>query len=120
MTTTVLKLQKVAKTKLETMDVPYINWKTVCLIGFFMMFFLLVFYVWQVNDLTKVSFTINSYQNKISNLSQQNRNLEVGFATASFLGQAEARAQALNFQKVTAVKYIQVSNNSVVSANIKN
>lgn len=77
---------------------------------------LLVFYVWQINDLTRGSYLINSYEKQISKLSTENKNLEVSFAESSFLGQALQKIQALNFQKTTSVKYIQIPDGAVATA----
>ena len=81
---------------------------------------LLVFYVWQINDLTRGSYQINSYEKQISKLSDENKNLEVSFAESSFLGQALEKIQALNFQKTTSVKYIQISDSSVATVQQNN
>lgn len=91
------------------------DWKIVCFAGFFLSLALLVFYVWQVNDLTRGSYMVNSYEHEISNLSDENKNLEVSFAERSFLGQALEKIQAMNFEKTTSVKYIQVIDNSVAT-----
>lgn len=92
-----------------------VNWKAVCFTAFFVAFALLVFYVWQINDLTRGSYVMNSYKNQISKLSEENQNLQVSFAESSFLGQALDKIHALNFQKATSVKYVQVLNNSVAT-----
>ena len=118
MTTATLSFDRVQKniqTKIDSIDIPVINWKTVCIIGFFASLALLVFYVGQINNLTRGSYTINSYENQISNLSEQNQNLEISFAESSFMGQALTKIQALNFQKPTlaSVKYIQIPGESV-------
>lgn len=81
-----------------------------------MSFLLLVFYVWQINDLTKSSYLVNSYEKQITKLSDENKNLEVSFAENSYLGQALVKIKALNFQKTVAVKYIQIPDNSVATA----
>ena len=72
---------------------------------------LLVFYVWQVNELTAGSYLVNSYEKQITKLSDENKNLQISFAESSFLGRALEKIQALNFQKTTSVKYIQVPDN---------
>jgi len=116
MTTATLTLNRVQKNlqaKIDSVDVPIINWKIVCFIGFFISLFLLVFYVWQINGLTKGSYIINGYENQISKLSDENKNLQVSFAESSFLGQALVKIQTLNFQKITSVKYIQIPASSV-------
>ncbi|MCX6720401.1 MAG: hypothetical protein NTW11_01190 [Candidatus Staskawiczbacteria bacterium] len=116
MTTAVLgylKVQKSIQSKVRSINLPVINWKSVCFVGFFVSLSLLVFYVWQINNLTRGSFLVNSYETQISKLSAENKNLQVSFAENSFLGQAMEKIQALNFQKTTSVKYIQIPDSSV-------
>ena len=112
MTTATLRIQKKLHVKIDAISLPSANWKLLFFAGFFMMAVSLVFYAWQINDLTKGSYTINSFEKKISQLSSENQNLQVAFAENSFMGQAMEKAQALNFEKTTSVKYIQVSENS--------
>lgn len=122
MTTAVLgylKVQRKVQTKVNSISFPEINWKMVCFIGFFMTLSLLVFYVWQINALTRGSYLINSYEEQISKLSDDNKNLQVSFAESSFLGQALLKIQALNFQKTTSVKYIEIPDSSVATAQPK-
>jgi len=109
------RAQKSFQAKIDSIDLPVVNWKAVCVVGFFMCLALLVFYVWQINDLTKGSYSVNSYENQISKLSKENKNLQVSFAENSFLGQALVKIQALNFQKTVSVKYIQIPDNSVAT-----
>ncbi|GEM_PF-959245 len=104
------KAQKNLQTKIDSIEFPLINWKAVSFVGSFIALALLVFYVWQINDLTRGSYTINSYEKQISQLSGENKNLQVSFAENSFLGQALTKIQALNFQKATSVKYIKINN----------
>ncbi len=82
-----------------------------------MVVFLLIFYVWQVNNLIHGSYLTGSYKNQISKLSDKNKNLEVSFAENSFLGSALEKIQALNFQKTTSVRYIQIPENALAKAN---
>ncbi len=114
MTTAILTLgraQKSLQAKIDAIEMPVINWKAVCVAGFFMCLALLVFYVWQINALTGGSYLVNDYQKQISKLSEENKNLQISFAENSFLGQALGKIHALNFQKTTSVKYIQVTDN---------
>ena len=110
-----LRVQKRIQTKVDSIDLPVVNWKTVCFVGFFASLALLVFYVCQINDLTRGSYLANNYENQISKLSEENKTLEVSFAESSFLGQALDKIQALNFQKTVSVKYIQFADNSVAT-----
>ena len=106
------RMQKNLQAKINSVDFPVINWKAITFAGFFVMLVLLVFYAWQINSLTRGSYAINSYEKQISQLSEENKVLQVSFAESSFLGQALAKIQALNFQKTTSVKYIKILDNS--------
>ena len=116
-TISLLRVQKTIQSKVDSIDMPTINWKSVCFIGFLISLALLFFYVVQVNALTKGYYLVNSYEKQISQLSEENKNLQVSFAENSFLGQALLKIQALNFQKTVSVKYIQVPDNSVAIIN---
>ena len=119
MTTAVLnlnaKLHKKIQSRVEAIDLPAINWKLVLICGFFVCLSLLVFYVWQVNNLTKGYYLINSYENQIESLTQENKNLEVSFAESSFWQDASIKIQALDFQKADSVKYVQMPDSSVAT-----
>ena len=67
------------------------------------------------NGLTRGSYTMNAYEKQISKLSDENKNLQISFAESSFLGQALVKIQALNFQKTTSVKYVQIMDGSVAT-----
>jgi len=108
MTTATLSFHGIQKKLANSIDLPKLNWRAICFIGFFVSLSLLVFYVWQINELTRGSYLINSYEKQISKLSTENKNLQISFAENSFLGQALEKIQALNFQRVTSVKYIKI------------
>jgi len=93
-----------------------INWKIICIAGFFMACSLLIFYAFLINELTGETYLIKSYGKQINALSQKNRNLEVSFAKTGFLGSVEQRAKELNFEKTTSVKYIQILDASLAKA----
>ena len=119
MTTAILSLYKVQKniqTKIDSMETPSVNWKAICLVGFFAGLSLLIFYAWQVNGLARGAYLINTYEKQISKLTDENKNLQISFAENSFLGQALVKVQALNFQRTTSVKYINVVDTSAVVA----
>ncbi len=67
-----------------------------------------VFYVWQINYMIKSTYLIKQYQKQIDNLSNENRNLEADFAKTSFMGTIGEKTQAMNFEKVSDVKYVQI------------
>jgi hypothetical protein len=113
---TYTRVQKKVQSKVNSIEIPQVNWKAVCLVGFFITLSLLIFYIWQINDLTKGYYLTNSYEKQIGQLSQENRNLEISFAESSFLGQALEKIQALNFQKTVSVKYIQIPEGALAIA----
>lgn len=109
------KVQKSIQAKVGFVSLPKINWKMVCFSCLFLCFLLLVYYVWQVNYLTKGSYLVTSYEKQINKLSEERKDLEVSFAETSFLGQVQQKIQNLNFQKTTSVKYIQILDNSLTA-----
>jgi len=116
MTTAILNYSKVHKrvqSKVDSLGFFEVNWKLISMTGFLMAFALMVFYVYQINCLTRDYYTINTYERQISGLAEENKNLQVFFAENSFLGQIQEKAQALNFQKSTAAKYVKILDNSV-------
>lgn len=114
-----LKVQKNIQSRVESIELPQINWKVVCFVGFFISLSLLIFYVWQINDLTRGSYTVNSFEKQINQLSQENKDLQISFAESSFLGQALVKMQSLNFQKTVSVKFIKITDNSLQVAKLK-
>lgn len=110
------RVQKNLQAKLSSINLPAVNWKAVCILGFFMILALLVFYVWQINALTRGYYLTNTYEKQISNLSEENKNLQISFAESSFMGQALEKIKALNFQKTTSVKYIQLLDSAAEAA----
>ena len=110
------KIQKNVRSRVKTIEAPIVDWRAVCVIGFFAVLALLILYVWQVNYLTAGSYLVGDYQKQISRLSDENKTLQISFAESSFMGQALEKIHAMSFQKTTYVKYIQVPDNSVAKA----
>ncbi|KKQ18613.1 MAG: hypothetical protein US31_C0003G0042 [Berkelbacteria bacterium GW2011_GWA1_36_9] len=94
---------------------PQANWKIICFTGFILCSFLLVFYIYQIINLTKGSYSINSYEKQLALVSEENKDLEFSFAESNFLGQVLAKTQKLNFQKTISVSYVQILDSSVAS-----
>jgi hypothetical protein len=111
-----LKTKKISKAKIISINFPTVNWKLICATSLLLCLCLLVYYVWQINYLTKGSYLIGSYQQQINRLNNEKKDLEVSFARASLLGQVQERVQALSFQNATSIKYIQVLENSFAAA----
>ena len=109
------RIQKNIQSKVASVNFLKVNWKTVCFASLFLCLSILIHYVWQVNHLTKGSYLIVNYEKQINKLSDENKNLEVNFAKNSFLGQVQQKIQALNFQRATSIKYIQILDNSLTA-----
>lgn len=93
-----------------------INWKIICVSGLFAVFVLLFFYAVLVISLINGTYLAKSYQSQISELSRESRGLEVSFAETGFMKTVRQKAEALNFEKTTSVKYIQILNTSLAKA----
>jgi len=78
---------------------------------------LLVFYVFQVNAFTEETYLIQSYEKKLSQLSEENESLEVNFSRFNSLANIENYLQNQNFKKVNQgqVRYIQIPGGSVAA-----
>jgi len=119
MTTAVLTLSRMKKNiqnKVNSVEIPQVNWERFCFIGFAACALLLVFYIYQVNSLTKQTYYLSSYEKTANEIYQANKKLEVSFAENSFLGEVVSKAQQLNLEKTTSVKYIQVLEASLANA----
>jgi len=119
MTTATLTYSRVRKNvtgKLKEIELPKVNWGIVCIAGLMLCAFLLFFYIYQINVLTKGTYLISSYGKDIAEISKENKKLEVSFAENSFLGEVLTKTQELNFEKTTSVKYIQILESSLANA----
>jgi len=119
MTTAVLGYSRVynkVQSKISSISVPRIDWKIIFIAGFLMCSFLLTFYIYQIIDLTKTSYSINSYESKIAGISRDNKNLEVSFAENNFLAEVLEKAHEIGFQRTSSITYIHILNNSVAKA----
>lgn len=76
---------------------------------------LLVFYIFQVNALTKETHLIQSCEKKLSQLSGENEALEINFSKVNSLTNIENYLQNQNFEKVSQVKYIYILESSVAA-----
>ena len=102
--------------RVSEISLPKINWKPICFFGILISLVSLIFYVFQINELTKGTYLIRNYDSQLNSLSQENINLETSFAQINFLAAAQQKSAEMDFQKTTAVKYVQILNNSLADA----
>lgn len=76
---------------------------------------LLIFYIFQVNFLTKETYLIQNHEKKLNQLSLENENLEINFSKLNSLENIEKYIQSQNFEKISKVKYIRVLEGTVVT-----
>jgi hypothetical protein len=75
----------------------------------------LVFYIFQVNALTRETYLIKNYEKNLAQLSSESETLKVDFSKVNSLTNLENYLQNGNFEKVTQVKYIQILESSVAA-----
>lgn len=91
------------------------NTKAFWILGFLLIAPLLIFYIFQVNAVTKTSFLILSYEKKVTLLSQENKNLEINFSQVNSLANLETLLKNSNYEKIDKVHYIRVLEGTVVA-----
>lgn len=101
---------------IKSLILPRINWKIVYLSGILFTLFLLVFYIFLINELTAGVYLIKNYNKEISNLSGENRTLETNFAEGVFRGEIQGKAAGLGFEKTAGVKYMKIIEDSLARA----
>jgi len=75
---------------------------------------LLVFYISQVNLMTRETYLIQEHQKKIGELSKENEILEINLSQQNSLSNIEILVKNLNFEKIDKIHYIQVLESQVV------
>ena len=119
MTTATLTYSRVRKNvhnKIKSIELPQVNWGIICLVGIVMCVFMLIFYIYQINVLTRGTYLINNYKKNIEVASKENGKLEVSFAENNFIKDVLRKVQEMNFEKTTSIKYVQVLENSLANA----
>lgn len=105
-------VRSLSKAKTFSPEFLQINWRKLYYVVFYLsailLFLFLVFYVFQINELTKGNYVTKNYDKEVKTLSDKNATLETIFAEVDFLGDVQKKAGEMNFEKVKAIKYIQV------------
>lgn len=76
---------------------------------------LLIFYIIQVNGITKESELILTSQESIKELSQKNQDLEIGLFQNNSLENIELLAQNLNYEKIGRIHYIKLLESTAIA-----
>lgn len=76
---------------------------------------LLVIFVLQVNAYTKEMYLLQDYQQKIGQLSEENKYLEIDFAKADSLENIGGFVQNMTFEKADNIEYIKLLDATVLA-----
>ncbi len=74
----------------------------------------LAFYIFQINAEISESYSILQYQEKIDQISEENKNLQITSLQANSLERIKPLISTLNFEKAGKVNYIRVLDNQIV------
>jgi len=88
--------------------------RTISILGSMIVFLLLGFYVYQVNAETSGRYSVQDYQKRISELSKENKNLEINSAQAGSLNSIAELIEELGFEKTDKIEYIKVVDTLIV------
>ena len=116
MTTTTLRSPALRHRKTASLQSVKIHWKAMYLVAMASCALMLVFYIFEINQLTQGSYLIKNYNKEIKSLLTQNRDLQASFAEASVWGGIQNKAQSLDFQKTMDVTYVKVLQSSLAKA----
>lgn len=75
--------------------------------------FLLISYIYQANLFVRSSLMIEKYQQRITQLREENKNLEIVFSKKNSLSDYKDLIDEKEFEKITKVEYISVISESV-------
>lgn len=113
--TTVSISSKVISGK-QALNIPRVNWKMVYILGLAMCFMSFVFYIASINQLTKGAYLVKTYNQKISVLTKENKVMELNYAEKALLDKMHTKVNELGFEKISSIKYVEVSNGSLAKA----
>ncbi len=74
---------------ISAISLPRISFRKICIFGFILAAFLLIFYIFQISEVTRASFFAVKYEGEITSLLQQNRNLETNLSKGNSLANLE-------------------------------
>jgi hypothetical protein len=90
-----------------------LNFTFLWVLGFILVFLLLVLYLIQINALIPETYKVQLYQKNISELSEKNKILEINLAKLNYLDKILSKSDELGFEQIDTVHYLQVVDNLV-------
>ena len=101
--------------KLNLIKLPKINLRILSVIGIFLIVLFIGLYLYQVNVEASERYLIQEYQRKITELSKENKILEINSAQIGSLDNVTELLKELSFEKTDKIHYIQVLDTQVVA-----
>ncbi|GEM_PF-2273915 len=101
--------------KIAALARPKLSLGWFCLLGGIMLLFLLSLYIYQVNAETSEKYSVQDFEKRASDISEENNSLEISSAQTASLDNIAQAIEHLEFEKTDKVYYIQVMNTQVVT-----
>jgi len=106
---------EIAFKKINVIKIPKINLRAFWIFSTILIAFFIALYIYQVNIEISERYLIKEYQEKIAELSKNNKILEVYSAQISSLDNMTGSIEKLSFEKTDKIHYIQVLDTQVVA-----
>lgn len=75
----------------------------------------LIFYLFQISSMLKASFLLNSYEDKLVEINEQNRALEIKLSQVISLNNVSALIQKSDFETIENIRHIEISRDSITA-----
>lgn len=105
-----------ARTKTKSKVAVKIIFKAILISQGLLLLCLLGFYVFQIGDLIKLSYTVQTSKQQIKGMATGNLGLEVDSASQSYLVAIEEKLSQLDFVKVENIKYLPIPPNRIAKS----
>lgn len=101
--------------KINVIKFPKVNLKTFWISSAIFIVFFIALYIYQVNVETTDRYLIKEYQEKMAELSRENKILEVNSAQMASLDNVTELIKELSFEETDKIHYIQILDTQVVA-----
>ena len=92
---------------------PRISLRKIWVASFIVITSLIIFYIFQISKITSASFSVSQYEKIITQLSQENKNLEINLSQINYLANLENILKKFNYEKVGKVYYIRMADDKM-------
>lgn len=93
-----------------------VNLKILWVFALVLIITLLVLYLFQISYLTARTYQLQSYQEKIAELSETKKILEINSAKLNYLENITSKGEELGLERIDTINYIQVIDAAVAAS----